>query len=295
MIGNSSKKRSRSIAHGPEGGGSGPTAQVVGTEGPDQGGSGGRRPKRRFMNTISELLSSSPSSTRDFRTEEGTQRIQVMQGLQGSGLETEGSAMAEYQTAPENTDMHVEPASPLGTVPHVVISTSDVPNDAFQEVNITGFTPTDRLDGHGSKEYNFHAPQLMATDALVAGPSGDGDGAKNLQAGIDSAQADVSQMRNISGADNVASGLTVANSALNDIDTVIPCLQPLKVFDSIINKISDIHPYAKLALSVLSAAAQAILNQTNIDQSVIDLLQKISHVYTFLVDDDTLAKINLIQ
>ncbi|KAG6328338.1 hypothetical protein ID866_10752 [Astraeus odoratus] len=38
---------------------------------------------------------------------------------------------------------------------------------------------------------------------------------------------------------------------------------------------------------------QAILNQTNLDQAVIDLLQKISHVYTFL-DDNTLLKIDLI-
>ncbi|KAG6328031.1 hypothetical protein ID866_11058 [Astraeus odoratus] len=295
MVGNGSKKRRSSFAHATEGDGSGPAAQVVGTEGSDQENPGGRRSKRGLLSTIGEFITCSRSSSRDCRMEEGAQRIQVMQGLQGSGAETEGSAMAEYQTAPENTEMHVGPASPLATVPHVVISTPDVPNDAFQEVNITELAPTERLVDHGSNEYNSHAPQSTASDVLVAGSSGDGEGAKNLQAKIDSARADVSQMRNISGADNVASGVTVANSALNDIDTVIPCLQPLKVFDSTINKISDIHPYAKLALSVLSSAAQAILDQTNRDQSVIDLLQKISHVYTFLLEDNTLAKINLIQ
>ncbi|KAG6328959.1 hypothetical protein ID866_10130 [Astraeus odoratus] len=89
----------------------------------------------------------------------------------------------------------------------------------------------------------------------------------------------------------VTSVINPTTSTLDEIDTVTACLQPLRAFDGIINKISEVHLYVKLlALSALSWAAQ-----TNLDQAIIDLLQKISHVYTFLVDDNTLLKIDLIR
>ncbi|KAG6331071.1 hypothetical protein ID866_8019 [Astraeus odoratus] len=75
---------------------------------------------------------------------------------------------------------------------------------------------------------------------------------------------------------------------------------------------SQIHPYVKLALSTLSWAAhvchvflqnlaaclifvQAILNQTILDQSVTELLSKIGHVYAFVMEDDTIVKVDLIR
>ncbi|KAG6325881.1 hypothetical protein ID866_13208, partial [Astraeus odoratus] len=129
---------------------------------------------------------------------------------------------------------------------------------------------------------------------------------------MDNAGANVLQMKSISGADRATGALGVMNSGLDQMDAVTACLQPLRVFDSVINKIADIHPYAKLALSTLSWAAQvchalmqnlaaglmfaqAILNQTILDQSVADLLSKIGHVYAFLVEDDTIPKIDLIR
>jgi hypothetical protein len=46
-------------------------------------------------------------------------------------------------------------------------------------------------------------------------------------------------------------------AAGDDVQTTL--LQPLKVFDDAIEKIADVHPYAKIALGVLSAAAKIIL------------------------------------
>ncbi|KAG2153455.1 uncharacterized protein EDB93DRAFT_1336299, partial [Suillus bovinus] len=68
-------------------------------------------------------------------------------------------------------------------------------------------------------------------------------------------------------------------------------LQPLKIFDAAIDKIANVHPYAKMALGVLSAAAKIILAQAERDKSVDCLLQKLDEVYGFITKDDNLSKV----
>ncbi|KAG2109952.1 uncharacterized protein F5147DRAFT_760522 [Suillus discolor] len=68
-------------------------------------------------------------------------------------------------------------------------------------------------------------------------------------------------------------------------------LRPLKIFDSAIEKIAKLHPYARMALGVLSAAAKIILAQAKRDESVDRLLQKLDEVYGFITEDDNLSKV----
>ncbi|KAG2361021.1 hypothetical protein BDR07DRAFT_1208378, partial [Suillus spraguei] len=56
--------------------------------------------------------------------------------------------------------------------------------------------------------------------------------------------------------------------------------------------ISQVHPYAKMALRVLSCAAKIILAQANRDKAVLKLLKKICEVYSLIIQDDMLAKIS---
>ncbi|KAG2362424.1 hypothetical protein BDR07DRAFT_1376502 [Suillus spraguei] len=53
---------------------------------------------------------------------------------------------------------------------------------------------------------------------------------------------------------------SVVQGAQDDLDAVDSFqdtyLEPLKIFDSIIGKLADVHPYAKMALGVLSCAAK---------------------------------------
>ncbi|KIM58839.1 hypothetical protein SCLCIDRAFT_1046715 [Scleroderma citrinum Foug A] len=70
-----------------------------------------------------------------------------------------------------------------------------------------------------------------------------------------------------------------------DHDAVISYLLPMKAFQGIVNMIPDTHPYAKLALYTLSWAAKALIAQMNMDQSVVDLLSKISHVYASIKEE----------
>ncbi|KAG1904384.1 uncharacterized protein F5891DRAFT_1275928 [Suillus fuscotomentosus] len=88
-----------------------------------------------------------------------------------------------------------------------------------------------------------------------------------------------------SAAANAPAGLAAAD------DFQTNYLQPLKIFDSVIAKIADVHPYAKMALGVLSAAAKIILAQAKRDESMDRLLQKLDEVYGFITRDENLSKV----
>ncbi|KAG2340650.1 WD40 repeat-like protein [Suillus weaverae] len=69
-------------------------------------------------------------------------------------------------------------------------------------------------------------------------------------------------------------------------------LKPLRIFDSVIGGIADVHPYAKMALGVLSCAAKIILAQADRDTAVLKLLDKLCEVYGFITQDEILGQIS---
>ncbi|OAX31270.1 hypothetical protein K503DRAFT_814146, partial [Rhizopogon vinicolor AM-OR11-026] len=79
---------------------------------------------------------------------------------------------------------------------------------------------------------------------------------------------------------NTASATANADSVLHPIDTFSNCLTPLKV-----------HPYAKVALSILTSASQMILDQADRDDAVSSLLSKVSEVFAFMTEEEELARI----
>ncbi|KAG2366507.1 hypothetical protein BDR07DRAFT_1213118, partial [Suillus spraguei] len=56
--------------------------------------------------------------------------------------------------------------------------------------------------------------------------------------------------------------------------------------------VPQVHPYAKMALGVLSSAAKIILAQVVRDKAVLELLKKIAEVYSFITQDDMLRRIS---
>ncbi|KAG2136373.1 uncharacterized protein EDB93DRAFT_1106927 [Suillus bovinus] len=69
-------------------------------------------------------------------------------------------------------------------------------------------------------------------------------------------------------------------------------LQPLRIFDNIIGKLADVHPYAKIALGVLSCASKMVIAQSDRDQAVNRLVDKLEQVYDFVMQDETLGQIS---
>ncbi|KAL4066459.1 WD40-repeat-containing domain protein [Scleroderma yunnanense] len=88
----------------------------------------------------------------------------------------------------------------------------------------------------------------------------------------------------------------VINTTVSQIDTISSTyLQPLKSFDAVVNTMPNIHPYAQMALGVLTSAAQLIVTQANLNKSVSNLLEKIQCVYNFLLEEDTLANLDTMK
>ncbi|KAL4075164.1 hypothetical protein V8B97DRAFT_1544571 [Scleroderma yunnanense] len=82
------------------------------------------------------------------------------------------------------------------------------------------------------------------------------------------------------------------DTTVSQIDTISSTyLRPLKTFNSVVGTIANIHPYAQIALGLLTSATQLVITQANLDSSVSSLLAKVQNVYEFLLEKDTLSNL----
>ncbi|KAG2153232.1 hypothetical protein DEU56DRAFT_976940 [Suillus clintonianus] len=91
-------------------------------------------------------------------------------------------------------------------------------------------------------------------------------------------------------AQNTSSAANNLQSVSDTVDTFSVLLGPLKVFNSFANGIVDVHPYAKVSLSIFTCASKMILDQADRDDAVSRLLSKISEVYTFITEEEELSQ-----
>ncbi|KAM6493687.1 hypothetical protein JOM56_010048, partial [Amanita muscaria] len=68
-------------------------------------------------------------------------------------------------------------------------------------------------------------------------------------------------------------------------------LEPLKAFNAVVKGLATIHPHAKVALTVFSWTAQALLTQANQDKSIQELQSRIADVYEFMLEDGRLENL----
>ncbi|KAI6158598.1 hypothetical protein EDD17DRAFT_1877351 [Pisolithus thermaeus] len=86
----------------------------------------------------------------------------------------------------------------------------------------------------------------------------------------------------------------VANADTTDAATqslINTYLRPLMLFNSVVTNIANAHPYARVALGILTAAANLIITQANLDSAVSGLLEKLGFVYELLLEKDTMKNI----
>jgi hypothetical protein len=148
---------------------------------------------------------------------------------------------------------------------------------------------------------------------------------QSVDAGLRDAREHIESMRLLGG--HVTSMAAAAKDGPKDLDTAYnfqtTYLQPLRVFNTVIENLANVwatllcwkradqvayvHPYAKMVLGMLSAASkvrevspscsavvdsvQIILAQTERDQSVQSLVEKLEEVYRFMSQNDTLGQI----
>ncbi|KAG6329002.1 hypothetical protein ID866_10087, partial [Astraeus odoratus] len=114
---------------------------------------------------------------------------------------------------------------------------------------------------------------------------------------LEHAKSGIEQVQSMPGmAEQHVKVVGVANNTMSQIDAFdATYLQPLQTFNTVVNAIANVHPYAKMALGVLVWASQVILAQANRDTSISVLLLKISAFYKFITEDDTLERITSMQ
>ncbi|KAG2087913.1 uncharacterized protein F5147DRAFT_658845 [Suillus discolor] len=114
------------------------------------------------------------------------------------------------------------------------------------------------------------------------------------QSALRDAKKTVKGMNLVSGP--VESGASATQNAPGDLEDAYSFqdayLQPLRIFDNIIGKLADVHPYAKIALGVLSCASKMVIAQLDRDQAVHHLVDKLDQVYDFMIQDETLGQIS---
>ncbi|KAG6327872.1 hypothetical protein ID866_11217, partial [Astraeus odoratus] len=98
--------------------------------------------------------------------------------------------------------------------------------------------------------------------------------------------------------DNLKRKLDRAKGAFKDVNRMNPkCIQALKAFKTSVDKVgsplASLNPIAQAAVGLLTNAAQIIINQESLDDSVSTLLPKIQEVFEFLIAKDTLEYINV--
>ncbi|OJA21354.1 hypothetical protein AZE42_10449 [Rhizopogon vesiculosus] len=76
---------------------------------------------------------------------------------------------------------------------------------------------------------------------------------------IDDVTQSLAGISHLSGTQKIASAKDNLQSVPDAIDTASAALKPLKVFNSIANGLADIHPYAKIALSIFTCASKVRL------------------------------------
>ncbi|KAG1869428.1 hypothetical protein DFJ58DRAFT_911289, partial [Suillus subalutaceus] len=103
----------------------------------------------------------------------------------------------------------------------------------------------------------------------------------DTQSALQDTQEAVKHMHSRLGpATTVVSPVQDGQDDLDDVDMFQDTyLEPLRIFDDVIEEIADVHPYAKMALGVLSCAAKIILAKVDRDTAVLKLLEKLGEVY----------------
>ncbi|KAG9309883.1 hypothetical protein JVU11DRAFT_9912 [Chiua virens] len=86
-------------------------------------------------------------------------------------------------------------------------------------------------------------------------------------------------------------GATVVNEAQTLGTTWDILLQRMTLFNTIVAKITEIHPYASMAWSVVSAINKALLDQKDRDSAIIHLASTMSDVFEFVENADLLKTI----
>ncbi|KAN0107633.1 hypothetical protein V8E52_009952, partial [Russula decolorans] len=93
-------------------------------------------------------------------------------------------------------------------------------------------------------------------------------------------------------ADGAVADVVSATRSINTISAAwTPLLEKIERYTKIVDKISEVHPYAKMAWTVLSAAHKIILAQNDRDDNINRLVGTMNDTYAFIHEVEPLKKV----
>ncbi|KIK14898.1 hypothetical protein PISMIDRAFT_342730 [Pisolithus microcarpus 441] len=85
----------------------------------------------------------------------------------------------------------------------------------------------------------------------------------------------------------------IVNSTFSEVQTLSDkYLKPFKVFNQVVSTLANVHPYAQVALGILTFTSQLFMNQANLDNAVSDLLDTMRSVYEWLIREDRIRNLD---
>ncbi|KAG6330760.1 hypothetical protein ID866_8329 [Astraeus odoratus] len=174
-----------------------------------------------------------------------------------------------------------------GATGHMVFKNQDEPHGNDESVSLV---PSEMQSGEAD-----------ATRSTLKGEPGSGTVQEiredMVSKALEDAKSGIEQVQGIPGmAKRYTNVVGAANNTMQQFDTFnATYLQPLQTFNTVVKNISHVHPYAKMALGVLSWASETIIAQENRDASINALTLKICEFYKFITEDDRLTKLLSVQ
>ncbi|KAF7970732.1 hypothetical protein HWV62_23188 [Athelia sp. TMB] len=97
--------------------------------------------------------------------------------------------------------------------------------------------------------------------------------------------------------DQMEDALDFADGAIDDLtsfaDTWDSLLDKIELLSDFVDDLGEVHPYAKIACSVLTVVPKAVIKQRRRDQSLCGLMEAIGNIHTFLHEANPLNTIKL--
>ncbi|KAI6039348.1 hypothetical protein EDC04DRAFT_1756709 [Pisolithus marmoratus] len=178
-------------------------------------------------------------------------------------------------------------------------SNSDLPAGSSM-VPAGDIAPDSQTSGNASRGSfarmrNFFHPSGIAPAKSSQGPGAESDLDPVLvRTQVDAARLGLDNMTPMPQMGQVAiESVEQANTAVTNIQSLsVTYLQPLKLFNSVVTNIANVHPYAQVALGILIAASKLIISQANLDSAISALVEKLVFVYELLLEEDTMKNID---
>ncbi|KIM86900.1 hypothetical protein PILCRDRAFT_815342 [Piloderma croceum F 1598] len=138
--------------------------------------------------------------------------------------------------------------------------------------------------------------QTIIELTIVAVPNASDAGVLNMEETV-TQQNDVldSMIPAPSSINQIQEAADTSATGLNNIQSVSatwgPLLQKVKLLSELVDSIAEIHPYAKMAWSILSATHKTIIVQADRDDCIVHLVQVMDDVYSFVKEAEPMKKI----